>query len=99
MNRGAIMQKEMLKGDVSPQGNILPFDCVVLDAPETIKNPYTGEAVELQPDAVAVYDCIKGAELMAQGIDDGGHPLWQTVRSGLDWFREHYAKEYMVLLD
>ena len=50
------MQKEMLKGDVSPQGNKLPFDCVVLDAPETIKNPYTGEAVELQPDAVAVYD-------------------------------------------
>ena len=59
------MQKEMLKGDVSPQGHILPFDCVVLDVPETIKNPYTGEAVELQPDAVAVYDCIKGAELLA----------------------------------
>ena len=101
MNRGAIMQKEMLKGDVSPQGHKLPFDCVVLDVPETIKNPYTGEAVELQPDAVAVYDCIKGAELLAsQGnIDDGGNPLWQTVRDGLDWFREHYAKEYMVLLD
>ena len=64
------MQKEMLKGDVSPQGHKLPFDCVVLDAPETIKNPYTGEAVELHPDAVAVYDCIKGAEIIAQGIDD-----------------------------
>jgi hypothetical protein len=33
------------------------------------------------------------------GIDDGGHELWQTVRKGLDWFREHYPKEYMVLLD
>ena len=50
------MQKEMLKGDVSPQGNPLPFDCVVLDAPETIKNPFSGESIELQPDAVAVYD-------------------------------------------
>jgi hypothetical protein len=35
----------------------------------------------------------------AQKIDDGGHELWQTVRSGLEWFREHYPKEYMVLLD
>ena len=93
------MQKEMLKGDVSPQGHILPIDCVVLYRPETNKNPYSGESVELQPDAVAVYDCIKGAELLAQGIDDGGHPLWCKVREGLDWFRQYYAKEYMVLLD
>ena len=84
MNRGAIMQKEMLKGDVSPQGNILPFDCVVLEEPETVKNPFSGESVQLQPDAVAVYDCIKGAEMMASqaNIDDGVHPLWQTVRDG-----------------
>ena len=95
------MQKEMLKGQLSPQGNPLPFDCVVLDSPETIKNPYSGESIELQPDAVAVYDCLKGAEYLASGasIDDGGHPLWVKVREGLDWFREYYAKEYMVLLD
>jgi hypothetical protein len=24
---------------------------------------------------------------------------WQIVRNGLDWFRQHFAKEYMVLLD
>ena len=77
----------------------LPFECVVLEDPEVIKNPYSGESIELQPDAVAVYDCIKGAEYLAQGIEDGGHPLWVKVRQGLDWFREHYPKEYMVLLD
>ena len=77
----------------------LPFPCEVLDYPEEIKNPYSGVTVKLPPDAVAVYDCIKGAELLAQGIDDGGHPLWVKVREGLDWFRKHYPKEYMVLLD
>ena len=77
----------------------LPFECEVLEHPEVIKNPYSGESIELQPDAVAVYDSIKGAEYLAQGIDDGGHPLWVKVRQGLDWFRKHYPKEYMVLLD
>ena len=77
----------------------LPFECEVLEHPEVIKNPYSGESIELQPDAVAVYDSIKGAEFLAQGIDDGGHPLWVKVREGLDWFRKHYPKEYMVLLD
>jgi hypothetical protein len=37
-----------------------------------------------------VYDCIKGAEM----IED-----FDMVEKGLDWFREHYPKEYMVLLD
>ena len=77
-----------------------PFPVEIIDVkPVEVSNPYSGQKVTLQPTAIAVYDCIKGAELLAQGIDDGGHPLWQTVRSGLDWFREHYAKEYMVLLD
>ena len=33
----------------------LPFDCEVLDKTEVIKNPFSGESVELPPDAVAVY--------------------------------------------
>ena len=79
-----------------------PFAVEIVDTvPTEIKNPYTKQAVTLMPTAIAVYDCIKGAEMMAhaQKIDDGGYELWQTVRSGLDWFREHYPKEYMVLLD
>ena len=77
-----------------------PFPVEIVDVkPVEVKNPFSGEKIELQPDAVAVYDSIKGAEYLAQGIDDGGHPLWKQVRAGLDWFRKHYAKEYMVLLD
>ena len=76
----------------------LPFECEVLEHPEVISNPFSGEKVELHPDAVAVYDSIKGAELLAVPINRDD-PKWETVRKGLDWFREHYPKEYMVLLD
>ena len=44
----------------------------------------------LEPIAVAVYDCIKGAEMM------GDHDM---MEKGIDWFIEHYPKEYGVLLD
>ena len=44
----------------------------------------------LPPDAVAVYDCIKGAELI--GNDD-------HMRKGLDWFIKHEPQAYSKLLD
>jgi hypothetical protein len=25
--------------------------------------------------------------------------MWDKVRKGLDWFKQYFAKEYMVLLD
>ena len=68
----------------------LPFECQVGTETETITNPYSGESVELPPEAVAVYDTIKGAEMLGR---------YDTVQKGLDWFRQYYPKEYMVLLD
>jgi hypothetical protein len=68
----------------------LPFECQVGTETETITNPYSGESVELPPEAVAVYDTIKGAEMLGR---------YDTVEKGLDWFRQYYPKEYMVLLD
>lgn len=68
----------------------LPFDCVVLDKPEVITNKFSGESVELPPDAVAVYDCIKGAEMV------GEHSM---VQKGIDWFIKNEPKAYMKLLD
>ena len=53
--------------------------------------------------AAAVYDVIIGSNMIAEKHDSkfgwGSAPEWQTVRKGLDWFRRHFAKEYMVLLD
>jgi len=68
----------------------LPFECQVGAETETITNPYSGESVELPPEAVAVYDTIKGAEMLGR---------YDTMQKGLDWFRQYYPKEYMVLLD
>lgn len=68
----------------------LPFECQVGTAPETIKNPYSGESIELPPEAVAVYDTIKGAEMLGN---------YDTVQKGLDWFRQYYPNEYFLLLD
>lgn len=68
-----------------------PFEVEIIDTkPVEVSNPFSGEKTTLQPTAIAVYDCIKGAEMM------GEH---DTVEKGIDWFREHYPKEYMVLLD
>jgi len=57
---------------------------------EVISNPYSGESITLTPEAVAVYDAIKGAELFG---------MYDIVQKGCDWFKQYYAKEYMVLLD
>ena len=75
-----------------------PFPVEIIDTkPVEVKNPYSGQKVKLQPTAIAVYDCIKGAEMMADGDFDDKH--LDTVRKGIEWFQMHYPKEYMVLLD
>ena len=69
----------------------LPFDCKILDkGPVEVANPFSGEKVTLQPEAVAVYDTIKGAEMLGD---------YKTVEKGIDWFITHFPKEYGVLLD
>ena len=55
-----------------------------------VKNRFSGEPAELTPEEVAVYDVLKGAEMLG---------AYNTVRKGLDWFRSNNAKAYMVLLD
>jgi hypothetical protein len=58
--------------------------------PEFITNPFSGEGCMLTPEAVAVYDTIKGCELFGD---------YKSLRKGLDWFAENFPKEYMILLD
>ena len=68
-----------------------PFEVEIMDKePVEVANPYTGQKVMLEPIAVAVYDCIKGAEYMENA---------EMMQKGMDWFAKHYPNEYMVLLD
>ena len=70
---------------------------------ETVSNPFSGESIAMPRFAVAVYDVIMGSNLIAEQYDSkhgmGSSPDWKLVRKGLDWFRQYFAKEYMVLLD
>ena len=69
----------------------IPKGLKILDKePVMVSNPFSGEVCELQPDAVADYDYIKGSEALRQ---------YEGVREGLDWFRKHEPDAYMVLLD
>lgn len=85
------MEQQELNLDSTEKTRTLPFNCKVLDKePIEVANPYSGEKVTLAPDALAVYDTIKGAELFKQ---------YDLVQKGLDWFKEHEPEAYMVLLD
>tara|TARA_Y100000114_G_scaffold108417_1_gene101814 strand:- start:750 stop:989 length:240 start_codon:yes stop_codon:yes gene_type:complete len=76
--------------DLNKQPNP-PFPVEIIDTDLVkVQNPYSGESVMLEPVAVAVYDCIKGAEY----VED-----FDIVQKGISWFQKWYPKEYMVLLD
>jgi hypothetical protein len=69
----------------------LPFkDLLIGTESELVTNPFSGESCTLTPEAVAVYDTIRGCEMFGD---------YEGLRKGLDWFRKHYPQEYMVLLD
>ena len=67
------------------------------------ENHLSGESITLPRFAKSVRDGILYYEWNANEEDKrlgwGGSKLWKEVRSGLNWFRQHFAKEYMVLLD
>lgn len=76
----------------------------MIDATEERKNRFTGESVLLTPHEAKIHDDIFINELSATLEDkkigiDGYSKKWELVREGLDYFREHNAEAYMVLLD
>lgn len=57
---------------------------------ETIRNPFSGDTCELEPQGVALYDYIKGCEAMS---------LYSKMQTALNLFRKLYNDEYYTLLD
>ena len=70
---------------------------------EERKNRFNGESVMLTKEEARRHDCIFLAEIMAtiedKRVGTGASKHWQTMRKHLNWFRQHNAKAYMVLLD
>jgi len=74
----------------------------------TRQNPFSGESIQLPEFAAVIYDHVIELNHRAEKIDRATNQKpgfsdnqddWQLVRNGLDFFRQYFAKEYMVLLD
>ncbi len=71
---------------------------------EERKNRFSGESVMLTKEESIIHDRIFINELAATLEDkaagfDGASKLWDKVRKDINYFRQHNAKAYMVLLD
>jgi len=70
---------------------------------EERKNRFSGESILLTKEEARRHDCIFLAEIMATLEDktkgEGASKHWDIMRKHLNWFRQHNAAAYMVLLD
>ncbi len=70
---------------------------------EERKNRFTGESIMLTKEEASKHDAIFINELAATLEDKvsgyGSSKLWDKVRKDINWFRQHNAEAYMVLLD
>ena len=79
-------------------------DATMIDATEERKNRFNGQSCLLTPHEAKIHDEIFINELAATLEDkevgiDGHSKRWQLVRDGLNYFRQHNAEAYMILLD
>ena len=82
------------------------FEGVVYDKGTTVTNPFSGEEYELNALELSIYDFVVGANrVLEEAYDKQEEPsdrirkIYDDLHLGLDWFKEHNAKAYMVLLD
>ena len=74
----------------------------------TRTNPFSGRSIDLPRFAAIIYDTCVELNLKAEQKDaatgetpgfSDNQDDWQIVRNGINFFRQYFAKEYMVLLD
>jgi len=106
-NKGERMTKE-IRQSIEYNGKLyrLPFNIPsgFLSTNQVIaENHFSGEPIEVPQFVKAVRDGILyyeyNASIQDRNYGDGTSELWNKVRKGLDWFKQYFAKEYMVLLD
>ena len=89
----------------------LPYDLTAGETSTelvTRQNPFSGRSIELPEFAAVIYDTCVQLNHRAEEIDratkqkpgfSDNQDQWQKVRNGINFFRQYFAKEYMVLLD
>ena len=70
---------------------------------EERKNRFTGQSIMLTKEEAIIHDRIfineLGATIEDKELGYGGSKLWDKVRKDINYFRQHNAEAYMVLLD
>ena len=76
------------------------FNGAVYQKGTTVRNPFSGESYKLNALELSIYDFVIGASIACElkGFD-ANTKIVEDLRKGLDWFKEHNAEAYMVLLD
>ena len=65
----------------------------------TVQNRFSGEKYKLNNVELSMYDYVIGATTVLEMAGGYKHTDVSLLRKGLDWFRQHNAEAYMVLLD
>jgi hypothetical protein len=76
----------------------------MIEKTEERKNRFSGQSIMLTKEESIIHDRIFINELAATLEDkaagvDGTSKLWDKVRKDINYFRQHNAEAYMVLLD
>ncbi len=66
------------------------FDGSIYSEGSMVKNRFGYESIWLEPNELAMYDLIMGAQMMGE---------YKLMNKGLSWFRSANPEAYMVLLD
>ena len=74
------------------------FNGVIYEKGAVVQNRFGGGEIELNNVELSMYDLVMGCVIMTE-MGHRDTKLITDLRKGLDWFRTHNAKAYMVLLD
>ena len=66
---------------------------------DTVRNRFSGEKYKLNNIELSMYDFVMGSTIVLEMPGGYKHTDVSLLRKGLDWFRQHNAEAYMVLLD
>jgi hypothetical protein len=78
------------------------FKGTIYEEGATVSNRFSGEEYKLNALELSMYDFVMGAVAVVETQYDRkihNEELIKNLRKGLDWFRKHNTKAYMVLLD
>jgi len=75
------------------------FNGEVYEDGATVQNRFSGEEYELNNIELSMYDFVIGSTIVLEMPGGYKHTDVSLLRKGLDWFRQHNAEAYMVLLD